>query len=186
LSNQTQTSSTLVGVIVAILIIGAIATLGYYQFEVAPGQNATTTTTTTTLPTVNCAARPSPCVNVTIISGAASPYSGYTAGSTTLYGYGPTTIKVMIGVNNTVIWTNMDSAFHTATAASTDPVSFDSGCLDGIGATCPTGGGSTTFQYTFTTPGTYTYHCVYHPWMQGKVVVVAGSGSSSSSTNTSS
>jgi hypothetical protein len=27
-------------------------------------------------------------------------------------------------------------------------------------------------------PGTYTYHCDYHPWMQGVVKVVAGSGTS--------
>ncbi len=185
MSSQTQTSSTLVGVVVAILIVGAVATLGYYQFEVAPGLNATTTTTTSSVPTVNCESTPSQCVNLTIISGAASPYSGYTSGSTTLYGYDPTTITVVIGVNNTVVWTNMDSAFHSATAASTDPVSFDSGCLDGIGAACPTGGGSSTFQFTFTTPGTYTYHCIYHPWMQGKVIVVAGSASGTSSTSTS-
>jgi len=166
--------STVVGAIVAILIIGAVATLGYYQLEVAPGQNATPTTTSNTVPAVNCATDPSECVNVTIISGAASPYSGYSSGSTTLYGYSPSTITVVIGKNNTVVWTNKDSAFHTATAASSAPASFDSGCLDGVGAACPSSSGIATFQFTFTTPGTYLYHCIYHPWMQGKVIVVSG------------
>jgi plastocyanin len=30
-------------------------------------------------------------------------------------------------------------------------------------------GGS--WSYTFTTPGTYTYHCSPHPFMKGTVVV---------------
>jgi plastocyanin len=28
-----------------------------------------------------------------------------------------------------------------------------------------------TFSQTFSTPGTYPYHCSIHPFMQGKVVV---------------
>jgi plastocyanin len=165
--------STIVGAIVAILIIGAVATLGYYQIEVAPGQNSSTTTTSS-LPAVNCATNKAQCVNVTITSGAASPYPGYSSGSTTLYGYAPTTITVVIGKNNTVVWVNRDSAFHTATAASSAPASFDSGCLDGVGAPCPSSAGVSTYQFTFTAAGTYLYHCIYHPWMQGKVIVKSG------------
>jgi len=166
--------STVVGAIVAILIIGAVATLGYYQLEVAPGQNVSTTTSTSSAPALSCATNPTECVNVTIISGAASPYSGYTQGSTTLYGYTPSTITVVIGKNNTVVWTNEDSAFHTVTAASSDPATFESGCLDGVGAPCPSSSGISTFQFTFTVAGTYVYHCDYHPWMAGKVIVVSG------------
>jgi plastocyanin len=165
--------SSVVGVIVAVLIIGAVATLGYYQVEVAPGQNSSTTTSSS-LPAVNCTTNPTECVNVTMISGAASPYSGYTAGSTTLYGYAPATITVVIGKNNTVVWTNKDIAFHTATSASSDPANFASGCLDGTGAACPGSSGVSTYQFTFTVPGTYVYHCDYHPWMAGKVIVVSG------------
>lgn len=166
-------SSTAVGLVVAILIIGAIATLGFYQFDVAAKQT-TTTTSTSSIPSVNCTSTPSACAFVNITAGASSPYSGYTSGSTTLYGYSPGTIIVVIGDNNTVMWTNMDSAFHTATSASTDPASFDSGCLNGVGATCPTASSGSTFQFTFTVPGTYTYHCDYHPWMQGVVIVKSG------------
>ena len=165
---------------VAVLIVGAIATLGYYQFEVASKQTTTTTAPPTTS-TVNCAATPSACVNVTITSGASTPYSGYTAGSTTLFGYSPKTITVVIGKNNTVVWTNEDSAFHTATSASNDPASFDSGCLNGAGAACPSSSSGNSYQFTFTVAGTYTYHCSYHPWMQGVIDVLAGTGSGSSS-----
>ena len=175
--------SNAVGIIVAVLIIGAVATIGYFQVEVAPSL-AVTTTTTTTAPAVNCQTHPSSCVNVTIVSGASSPYSGYASGSTTLYGYNPQSVTLVIGVNNTVVFTNQDAAFHTATSASSDPASFNSQCLDGVGAPCPSGQGAgvSTFQFTFTVAGTYLYHCIYHPWMQGKIVVVQGSGSQSSST----
>jgi len=159
---------------VAILIIGAVATLGYYQLEVAPGQNSTTTTSTSSVPAVNCTTNPTECVNVTIISGASSPYSGYAAGSTTNYGYSPSMVTVVVGVNNTVLWTNMDAAFHTATSASSDPASFNSGCLDGVGAPCPSSSGVSTFQFTFTVPGTYVYACEYHPWMRGEIIVKSG------------
>jgi plastocyanin len=161
-------ASTAVGAIVSVLIIGAVATIGYYQVVIAPGVFSNSTTTTTSQG-VNCTATPSACVKVTIVSGAASPYPGYTTESTTLYGYSPLTIKVVIGVNNTVVWTNNDTAFHTATGA---PV-FDSGCLNGNGAACPTSSAGRTFQFTFTTPGTFVYHCIYHPWMHGKVIVLA-------------
>jgi len=75
-------------------------------------------------------------------------------------GYAPATITVVIGVNNTVQWTNNDVAPHTVTAVDKN---FDSGEMN-------TGD---TFTYTFTTPGTYQYGCAYHPWMQGTVIVKA-------------
>jgi plastocyanin len=75
--------------------------------------------------------------------------------------YSPDPVTVVIGVNNTVTWTNDDSAPHTVTA---DDGSFNSGNI------APTG----TFTFTFTTPGTYKYHCIYHPWMVATLVVKAG------------
>lgn len=74
-------------------------------------------------------------------------------------GYDPDNITIVIGVNNTVIWTNNDNEAHTVTA--TDG-SFDSGNMN-AGAT---------FTYTITKPGTYTYICTYHPWMRGYVTVI--------------
>jgi plastocyanin len=76
-------------------------------------------------------------------------------------GYSPATITVVLGVNNTVTWTNMDSVPHTITA---DNGSFSSGNMNP----------GDTFSYTFTTPGTYTYHCSYHNWMKGTVIVESG------------
>jgi nitrite reductase (NO-forming) len=83
-------------------------------------------------------------------------------------GYSPAKITVVIGVNNTVEWTNDDVAPHTVTALSVpaEASKFDSGYMNIEG--------SGTFTYTFTVPGTYTYGCSYHPWMRGTVVVLAG------------
>lgn len=179
-------ASTAVGIVVAVLIIGAVASIGYYQVEVAPRGVSSSTSSTSSVSTVDCSTTPAACVNVTIVSGASTTPPGYSSGSTALYGYDPLTITVVIGKNNTVVWTNNDTAFHSATELS-GPATFDSGCLNGIAAPCPSGSGSGsgTYQFTFTVAGTYTYHCIYHPWMMGKVIVVAGPNSTSGSTSSS-
>lgn len=73
----------------------------------------------------------------------------------------PKTITVVIGVNNTVVWTNDDpnGAVHTVTSNAAGL--FDSGqMLPGDTFTC-----------TFTAAGTYDYHCTYHPLMIGTIIV---------------
>jgi plastocyanin len=75
-------------------------------------------------------------------------------------GYSPDEIAVVIGVNNTVTWTNNDNVHHTVTSASGNG-SLNSGDM-APGAT---------YTFTFSFPGTYDYHCVYHSWMTGSVVV---------------
>ena len=93
-------------------------------------------------------------------------------GSNTALNFSPVTITVIIGQNNTVSFVNKDSAVHTVTA---DDGSFNSGNIN-PGAT---------WTYTFTTAGTFTYHCIYHTWMKGTVVVLAaGSSSAPASTST--
>ena len=75
-------------------------------------------------------------------------------------GFNPSTITVVIGVNNTVEWVNDDIAPHTVTA---NDGSFSSGNLNP----------GDTFSFTFTKQGTYMYHCNYHSWMLGTVIVKA-------------
>jgi len=90
---------------------------------------------------------PKNAVHVSIIPGAASYATGYD----------PDNITVVIGVNNTVIWTNNDNEPHTVTASDK---SFDSGNMNP----------SAPFTYTFSKPGIYAY--TYHPWMRGYVAVL--------------
>lgn len=100
-------------------------------------------------------AQPSSTVMVSIPSGAG-------VGQASAPGYSPATIKVVIGVNNTVTWTNNDSVHHTVVSLSGNG-SLSSGDM-APGAT---------YSYTFNAPGTYDYHCIYHSWMAGTVIVLA-------------
>ena len=81
--------------------------------------------------------------------------------NTSSKGFSPDSITVVLGVNNTVIWTNMDNSPHTVTS---NGGSFDSGNM------AP----GQSYTYTFTTTGTFAYHCTYHPWMVGTVIVKPG------------
>jgi plastocyanin len=73
--------------------------------------------------------------------------------------YDPNTVTV--GVGTTVTWTNTGAVAHTVT--SDDGASFDSGSLDP----------QATFSFTSDTPGTFIYHCTFHPWMTGTLTVTA-------------
>lgn len=81
-----------------------------------------------------------------------------------VFAYKPNDLTVP--ANTTVTWTNFDEINHTVTDGTPDGQSngsifdheFD-----------PAGGDS--FEFTFTTPGTYRYFCTRHPVMTGTVVV---------------
>jgi plastocyanin len=72
---------------------------------------------------------------------------------------------VVIGVNNTVTWTNNDTVDHTVASSS-----VPTGAANFTSAIIAPGG---TYSYTFTVPGTYTYYCTLHAWMKGTVIVEA-------------
>lgn len=72
------------------------------------------------------------------------------------FAFGPQIVTVKPGV--TIHWTNRDSEAHTVTS---DAGAFNSAVLQ-PGAS---------FSFTFTKPGSYSYHCSIHPFMTGKVVV---------------
>ena len=72
------------------------------------------------------------------------------------FAFGPQVVTVKPG--STVHWANGDSEAHTVTS---DTGAFGSPVLQ------PGAG----YSFTFTKPGTYSYHCTIHPFMTGKVVV---------------
>ena len=74
------------------------------------------------------------------------------------YGFAPATLTVAKGTK--VEWSNASDAPHTVTS--------DSGTTLASSIISPSGG---TFDFTFTQPGTYTYHCTVHPYMKGTIVV---------------
>ena len=75
-----------------------------------------------------------------------------------------------LGINNKVIWTNLDTTAHTVTTDTqyTDQINGPFNSIDTIGLIPP----QKTFEFTFTKDGEYAYHCEPHPWMTGKVVIV--------------
>jgi len=75
----------------------------------------------------------------------------------------PATLTVVAGT--TVKWTNKDGVAHTVTS---DTGVFDSGNVAANG----------TYSYMFMTAGTYTYTCLIHPTMKGKIIVTAASSMS--------
>jgi plastocyanin len=76
------------------------------------------------------------------------------------FNFTPATVTIKAGT--TVTWTNTTGTPHTVTSDAGAPAPFDSGTVNA-------GGG--TFSFTFTQPGSYGYHCNFHTYMQGTVVV---------------
>ena len=72
------------------------------------------------------------------------------------YEFKPATLTVPVGT--TVTWISRDDEPHTVTSAE------DVFASPGLDA-------DETFSYTFSTPGTYTYHCKLHPHMTGTIIV---------------
>jgi predicted secreted protein with PEFG-CTERM motif len=72
--------------------------------------------------------------------------------------------KVAINVDDTVTWSNDDSAAHTVTAGSA--ADGPSGVFDSSLFMA-----GTTFSHTFETKGEFPYFCMVHPWMEGTVIV---------------
>ena len=75
----------------------------------------------------------------------------------------PATLTVVVGVNNTILWTQNDISPHTVTSLQVPGGvgTFDSGPLNK----------GQDFSVTLTVPGTYLYLCSYHSWMKGTIVV---------------
>lgn len=70
--------------------------------------------------------------------------------------FGPVTLTITAGT--TVTWNNNDNMAHTVTA---DDNTFDSGNI-AVGAK---------FTKTFTTAGSFAYHCTYHSNMKATIIV---------------
>lgn len=99
------------------------------------------------------------------------------------FAYNPADITVPVGT--TVTWVNQDAVGHTVTEG--DPNSpkpanirvFDSSGEALTGKVALIGPGQS-WSYTFTTPGTYEYYCIVHPYMIGQITVTSASASNTS------
>jgi plastocyanin len=92
-------------------------------------------------------AAPAGATTITMVSGSST---------LTTTAYSPNPITVSIGT--TVSWLNSDSTTHTAVA-------------NGGAFTSPNVAPNARFNFTFTTAGTFPYHCTIHPNMVGTITV---------------
>ena len=134
-----------VGIVAFVIVFAA------YLF-LSTSTTATSTSTTTTTGQV-----------VTGNSGSSIPAGAVVVDIPNLGGYEyaqytPAQITVILGVNATVAWTNHDVIIHNMIATNG---AFNSGDV------AP----GSTFVFTFTQAGTYTYYCSYHASMSGVVIV---------------
>jgi LPXTG-motif cell wall-anchored protein len=90
---------------------------------------------------------------------------GATTEVVTMQGLAYTPPEITVAPGTTVRWVNQEQADHTVT--SDEPGGpLDSGVLDE----------GQSFEYTFETPGTFTYHCEIHPFMTASVTVSSDEG----------
>ena len=91
--------------------------------------------------------------------------------------FGPSNVTILVG--DEVVWTNVGPSDHTTTS---DAGMWDSGTLTAPAGYDDDGGGGGGTSYnvaaadecyvrTFDEPGTYKYHCSFHPSMRGTIVV---------------
>ena len=105
------------------------------------GGSSSASTTSASSSGTQSSAAPAHGFAVSIVKGASTNQAGP--------GFGPATATVVVGVNNTITWTNDDSAAHTVTFTSV-PSGAGTSNSDII---APNG----TFTQTLTVPGTYQY-----------------------------
>ncbi|GEM_PF-2139759 len=141
--------SIIVGVTAVAIIIGA------FLFESNQKSPITTmqTNQTSMIPTVS---------HIIIPPGAEDPSSGKN--------YEPRYLVVVLGVNNTVQWTNESpSAAHTIVADNHDDLLFWNATHSANGAILLP---DKSFNFTFTKVGEFQYDTEPHPWMYGWVLVL--------------
>lgn len=149
------------GISIITFIVAVAVSMGYYQWIYIPQANAKPILPDNIL-------HPSQKVQVTIVQGAVSQSQPNH--------FVPKAARTVLGLSNTVVWTNKDSTAHTVT--SDDPIYTDkiNGPFDTTQQQDSVPGGfilpGKTFEFTFTAAGTHGYHCIPHPWMQGQVEVV--------------
>jgi plastocyanin len=94
----------------------------------------------------------------------AAPTTSSAGGNTVViknFAFDPSSLTVKSGT--AVKWTNQDGTSHTIVSDTGSPVAFSSDSL----------ASGASYSFTFTQPGTYTYHCSIHPSMKGKIIVTS-------------
>jgi plastocyanin len=143
------------GISIMAFIITVTASMAYYQFVYTKEANAKPQLPEEVL-------NPTESVKVSIIEGSSQPSQQRN--------FEPKEIRGTLGINNKIIWTNVDTTAHSVTTDNqyNDQISGPFNSIDSTGLILP----QKTYEFTFTKDGEYPYHCEPHPWMTGKVTIV--------------
>ena len=153
-----QATTNHAGGISAIAFIAAvIVSMAYYQFVYLPQVNAKPVVSEEVL-------KPPKVTSVSILQGSSLPSQ--------TQNFEPKEVAANLGETNKIVWTNDDSTPHSVTTDTgySDPTNGEFNSMATIGLVLP----KKTFEFVFTEPGEYPYHCEPHPWMKGKVTVERG------------
>lgn len=153
-------NKTVVGVIVAIFVLGGVgfAAMNMNKKDDAKDDTATSQSTDNSNNT--------PSANTPSSSADTQPTTPATTNNATAdveiknSDFSPKTITIKVGTK--VTWTNKDSLQHDVATDKNYGDDFKSSELLSRGET---------YSFTFNKAGTYTYHCTPHPFMRATVVV---------------
>jgi len=143
------------GISIMAFIIAVTASMTYYQFVYTKEASAKPQLPEEVL-------NPPESVKVSIIEGSAL--------QSQQRNFVPKEIRGTLGLNNKIVWTNVDTTAHTVTSDNqySDQISGPFNSIESLGIIPP----QKTYEFTFTKDGEYAYHCEPHPWMTGKVIIV--------------
>lgn len=88
------------------------------------------------------------------------------ASSTQQDSFVPKLVNIQLGIDNHVIWKNVDTTAHTVTPDHRTEDSY-SGVFGSQGVIKP----GYDYEFLFTEPTVIEYHCEPHPWMTGKLEI---------------
>ena len=78
----------------------------------------------------------------------------------------PKLVNIQLGIDNHVVWKNLDTTAHTVTPDHRAEDSY-SGVFGSPGVIKP----GFEYEFLFTEPAEIEYHCSPHPWMTGKLEI---------------
>ena len=149
MSEVTQGHAYGIGIIT--VVIGLSIGLGYYQMFYLPELSLKPSVSEEIL-------EPLKSTEIEMIVGSADPDQQDN--------FVPKLLNIQLGIDNHIVWTNVDDVAHTVTPDQSTEDSY-SGEFGSTGVIMP----GETYEFTFTEPNEVPYHCEPHPWMTGTLII---------------
>ncbi|HEU4605418.1 MAG TPA: plastocyanin/azurin family copper-binding protein [Nitrososphaera sp.] len=143
------------GISIVTFVVALAVSMGYYQFVYLPEANAKPILPDEIL-------NPRDTTAVQIVEGASLEANEEN--------FVPDEVRGALGLSNKVVWTNNDVTSHTVTNDEyVDKINGPFDSVEQMGSLIEPG---STFEFTFTAEGEYSYYCTPHPFMRGVVEIV--------------